>query len=163
MRRTLVAIALLLVAAACGAETIETPGRAEPPVVQLPSQLVGLNVVQEDIATDLEGVQRPYVDSVAVFSLREEKILRATLEVARFNSLARPRESRFRGSIVSVVGGRKPAEIRVGDSAVYATTGTKQNIYTWFRGKGLFVLGVQEDFPFPRTLLRRMIDLELEL
>lgn len=163
LRALAAGVALLGLLAACSNESIESPGDAAPAVIELPSQLVGLKVVQENVRASLKGVQRPYVDSVAVFSMREDDLLRATLEVARFNSLARPEDSRFRGSIISVVGGAKPVSIRVGEESVFATTGTKQNIFTWFADRGFFILGVQEDFPFPRTLLRRLIDLELDL
>jgi hypothetical protein len=157
------ALPLVLASAGCANEAISSPGTAEPAVLELPNQIVGLKVVQENVRASLKDVRRPYVDSVAVFSMREGDLLRATMEVGRFNSLARPKDSKFRGSIVSVVGGAKPVGIRVGEQDVFATTGTKQNIYTWFSDRGFFILGVQEDFPFPRTLLRRLIDLELEL
>jgi hypothetical protein len=46
---------------------------------------------------------------------------------------------------------------------VFATTAAEQTVFVWFDEEGMFVLSVQKDFKFPRTLLRRMIDLELSI
>lgn len=164
MRRRLAVWGVIVAAVGAGcsasdAQITQEPGRA---VVRIPSQLVGLTVQQEDIGEGLVEIDRPYVDSVAVFSLREpDELLQATLQVSRFNSRARPNDAGFRGSIVSTVGSTKPQEIRVGDVMVSATSAASQEVFVWFTDDGFFVLSVSKDFPFPRTLLRRALNLEL--
>ena len=157
-----VGAACLLAAGACGSGGVDDANAAADPArLSLPQQVLGLVVTPEDIQGQLEEIERPYVDSVAVFSLREEDLLRASLQVARFNRAARPEDSSFRQSIVSTIGGSAPQEYRVGDGPVYATTASDQIVFTWFEDDGMFVLGVQKDFEFPRTLLRRLIESDL--
>lgn len=150
-----------LVVVACSPGDAEITQRNEAARLRIPSQLVGLSVQQEDIGEELERVEKPYVDSVAMFSLREDELLQATLQVSRFNSLARPGDEDFRGSIISTVGTTRPRTLAVGDSAVYLTSAASQTVFVWFTDEGMFVLSMSNDFPFPRTLLRRTLDLEL--
>lgn len=160
----LIALALGSLSACSREVEVVGPGEASGAALPLPTQLVGLTVQPEAISPkDLEKIDRPYVDSLAVFGLRDGELLRATLQVARFNSVARPEDSDFRRSIIGVIGGRTPFELNVGGQTVNATTGTSQSIFSWFEGRGMFVLSIQQDYEFPRTLLRRLIDLDLEL
>jgi hypothetical protein len=132
--------------------------------LNLPAQVVGLKLVPEQLEEeDLQTIDRPYIDNLAVFSLREGELLRATLQVARFNRAARPEDDGFRGQILGLLGGQRPFDIVVGDTEVNATTGTSENVFAWFGGRGMFILSVQQDYPFPRTLLRRLIERDLEL
>jgi hypothetical protein len=114
-------------------------------------------VQQEDIASKLTGITRPYVDAVAVFSLRDGDLLRASLQVSRFNRLAKPGSSAFVGSIVNEIGGSAYQVYHVRDTDVYATTASDQVVFVWFRHRGMFVLAIQKQFSFPRTLLRRLL------
>lgn len=159
------ATATLLLLGACGADdVVVSENNASSASLRLPQQIVGLRLVPEPIkAATLDKIDRPYIDNLSVFSLREDKLLRATLQVARFNRLARPEDSSFRGEIIGVIGGRRPFEITIGDTTVNATTGTGQSIFSWFGGRGMFILSVQQDYPFPRTLLRRLVERNLEL
>ena len=168
--RRLVALAaaaamMLTFSVSCGGDDIAASDEtATAASLNLPAQIVGLRVVPEELEEeDLDKIDRPYVDNLAVFSLREEKLLRATLQVARFNRVARPDESAFRGQILGLLGGQRPFDITVGDTEVNATTGTGQNVFAWFGGRGMFILSIQQDYPFPRTLLRRLIERDLEL
>ena len=158
-----VACVAVLGAACTGDVAAEFGGGARPAVLELPAQLVGLSVVPEDVGSNLETIDRPYVDSVAVFSMRDGDLLKATLQVARFNRLARPGDASFRNSIVSTIGGRRPVAFRVADTIVHSTAASEQNLFAWFAEDGFFVLSVQKDFEFPRTLLRRLVELNLEL
>ncbi len=164
MRRLAVAaFALLLGAAACGggsnAETIAKPSAA---VVNLPSRLVGLRVVRENVGAQLRGVSASYLDSLGLFSFRERSnLLRASLQVGRFNKEARPNQGRFRDAVIAQLGSTIPVRIRVGDTNVWLSQGTDQSIYTWFSGSAFFVLSVRTDYPFPRTLLRKLVGHEM--
>lgn len=164
MRRMAVAaFALLMVAAACGdgsnAETITRPSAA---VVNLPSQLVGLRVVRENVGAELRGVSASYLDSLGLFSFREKSnLLRASLQIGRFNEEARPNQRRFRDAVIAQLGATIPVRIRVGDTDVWLSQGTDQSIYTWFSGNAFYVLSVRSDYPFPRTLLRKLVEEDL--
>ncbi len=165
MRKTVAVLGSLLLAAAfsCGGGAEELDAKAAAATLRLPQQIVGMRVKAEKIGSGLKKVERPYVDTVAVFSLREEGLLRASLQVNRFNRAARPGDRDFRESIVATIGGTAPVRLRVGEDRVYATTASDQFLFTWFKGSGMFVLAVQKDFTFPRTLLRRLINLDLDV
>jgi hypothetical protein len=156
--------AFLLAAMSCGSKKADdTDAKAVAARLQLPQQVVGLSVEPEKVGSGLKRVDRPYVDTVAVFSLREKDLLRASLQINRFNKAARPEDKSFRQTIVSTIGGSAPLELRIDRQQVYATTASDQEVYTWFEKDGMFVLAVQKDFEFPRTLLRHLIELDLGL
>lgn len=138
-------------------------GPVKAPTIRFPSQLVGLEVVPEDVSKVVAAVKRPYVDSLTVFSFREKELLRATLQLSRFNRLARPNDAKFRASIIGLLGSSRPLLIRVGETTVYVTAGNKQNVFVWFTDDGLFVLSVTLDYAFPKTLLRRVIEQDVQL
>lgn len=163
-RSALVRAAFLgsVVFAACGPGAAESgPGTASSAVIALPNQVLGLAVKSEDVAKQTKGIKRSYTDSVALFSFRENDLLRASLQVSRLNSLARPKSEGFRKSVIELVGGSTPLKVRAGDVTVYTTSGNKQNIFVWFRDKGMFILSVHQDYEFPRTLVRKIIPLGL--
>lgn len=161
-----VALAAVLIATtgfACAGGAEEIAPETAAARLNVPQQLVGLKVAAERIGKGLDAVDRPYVDTVAVFSLREDELLRANLQVNRFNRAARPEDRSFRETIVATIGGTTPLALRVDDKLVYTTSSGKQTVFTWFTGKAMFVLAVQQEFPFPRTLLRRVIGLDLNV
>lgn len=164
---TLVALTatVAVTATACGggSPTDASGADLDPARLNLPAQILGLRIEAEEIQAELDQVDRPYVDSVAVFSLREDELLRASLQVARFNRAARPGDSSFRSSIVGTIGGSQPQVFRMEDVDLYTTTASDQLVFTWFEGNGLFVLAVQEEFEFPRTLVRRFVERDLQL
>lgn len=129
--------------------------------LRIPSQLVGLTVGTEDISRQTASVKNSYADNIGMFSMREGDLLRATLEVAHLNALARPNNKGFQQSIVQLLGGSTPVPLRIGRITIYSTSGNKQTIFAWFNGRGMFVLSIHQDFEFPRTLLRKAVVLEL--
>lgn len=161
----LAALALVPVATACGGGVVAAePGDRGGVSVDLPTEILGLRVQPERVdLSQIQKVSRPYIDQIAVFSMRQGKLLRATLQVARFNRAARPRDPKFRGSISGVLGGQQPIEAYINGTLVDSAAATSQNIFSWFNGRALFVLSVQQDYQFPRTLLRHIIDLDLKL
>jgi hypothetical protein len=168
LRRTLaLASACLLALGACSGDepvrVLPGGGDVRAPVISFPSQVAGLTVKAEDVSEVVEEIRRPYVDSLAMFSFREDELLRATLQMARFNRLARPRDPSFRRSITGLLGGSRPLELRVGEQTVFSTSGNRQDVFMWFTDKGFFVLSVHQDYVFPRTLLRRVIDQDISL
>ena len=126
--------------------------------VSLPVQIVGLQVKPEDVSKQFEQAERAYVSSLGLFSLRENDLVRATLQVSRLNAVANPRDSNFRALIINRLGTTTPETLLVGKVEVYATSGTDQVIYGWFEERSFFVLTTHRDFEFPRTLLRRIIE-----
>jgi hypothetical protein len=137
---------------------------SKPPEVQLPSKLLGLNVGSEDIKSEITETDQPYIDSVGLFSFRQGKnLLQATLQISRFTPEADAESNDFRGAIISRIGTTNPREIRVGDREVFLTSGRNQVVFIWFEERGFFVLTARRDYSFPRTLLRRLLDLDLEV
>lgn len=156
-----VVAACLFASGACSDGIEQESDGTDPARLRLPQQIAGLRVVREDIKAKLKGIDRPYVDTVAVFSLREDELLRASLQVNRFNAAADPKDRKFTDSIVATIGGSAPEKFRVSDKDVFATSASDQVVFTWFDDDGMFVLAVQQDFEFPRTLLRRVLTSEL--
>lgn len=169
-RSTLVIVsALALIFPACSSnegnvlERVTGSGKVGSRKVRFPSQVLGLTVKKEDISSQLEEAKQPYVDSVGMFSMREGELLRATFQVSRMNRVARPGSKEFRDTIINLMGSSEPEEIKVNEVVVFNTTGNQQDIFAWFDGKNFFVLSIHEDYLFPRTLLRRAIELSGEL
>lgn len=161
-RTLLGALILAMVAAGCSAGGIRAGGD-DAPRVRIPGQILGLTVTPEDISGRVEDVDRSYLNSVGMFSFRDDDLLRATLQVGRFNSAGRLRDNpeQFRSAIISLLGTEAPQELRVGDTQVFSTSGNEQIVYVWFDGSAMFVLSVHREFEFPRTLLRRTLTVEL--
>jgi hypothetical protein len=162
---TLVAVAALVIPA-CADEGSAVDGTRAKDIEQLPadlipSELLGLQTKQEDIKSALASTKRAYLDSVGLYSFRREELLQATLQVSRFNDDADFERAGFRQAVVSQIGGSVPKRVRVGKDTVYLTTGTKQTLAMWYRGRNLLVLAVREDFGQPRTLLREALRIRL--
>lgn len=165
-RGRLIALAagwLLVLGPACGSGPTSAAAEKGTLNISLPSQILGLTVQQEQLAKGMDDVERPYFDALALFSLRENDLLRASLEMGRFNSLARPDSKGFRNQLLGKIGSREPRSMRVGSETIYVTAGNQQAIFVWFDGDGFFVMTTHQDFVFPRTLLRRILDLNLDL
>lgn len=152
-----------LAASACGNERVS--GTAGDRIVQLPadavpSELLGLPIAQEDMTETVSRSQDAFVESVGLYSMRRDELLQATLQVSRFRENAPVDEAGFRSSLVSQIGGTRVQPYRMGEDTVYRTTGRKQVISLWFKGRHLFVLSVRDTFETPRSLLREALAIE---
>jgi hypothetical protein len=126
-----------------------------------PAELLGLRMQREDVSGTTQRVNLAFVDSLALYSLRNDKdLVQATLQVSRFAEGARTADASFRSAVVNQIGSAAPREFRLGDRTVYLTTGTKQSIAVWFDGDHLFVLASRADYDTPRTLLRKALELK---
>lgn len=169
LQRGLTLVLLVLVslgAAGCSDDAEAVTGtRAkdieELPADAVPNELLGLQGTQEDIGETLATTKRAYIDAIGLYSYRRDELLQATLQVSRFNDDADWDSPAFRRSVVGQIGGSVPKRVRVGDEAVYLTTGTKQTLAMWFRGRHLLVLAVREDYDQPRSLLREALEIKL--
>jgi hypothetical protein len=157
--RSLVAVVaafMALAGAACG----EGGGTEETRVAQLktdiPDRVLDLIVKNESIAS-VQATERPYVDGVALYSLRDEELLQATLQVSRFNDDADPQSARFRGSVINQIGSSVPKAFRMGGNTVWLTTGRRQGLAVWFRDRHLFILSTRDEYEQPRRLLRQLL------
>ncbi|MGH9198408.1 MAG: hypothetical protein ACRD1T_22075 [Acidimicrobiia bacterium] len=159
--RVLLAVAALFVLTSCDGQQAApvVSGEVKPLTIELPEQVLGLKVAQEDVSGSLAAFKgRTYLESVGLFSMREGDLLRATYQVGRFNSLARAESKEFRRELAGLAG--SPEELRMGSKEVSQVTGNQQITYIWFEGRGLYVLTVHREFPFGRTLLRKLIEME---
>ena len=165
-RVLLVVVAAALVAPACGrSDASEAKGTAGKAVASLepgsiPAELLGLTVQKEDVAGTVAQVDSAFIDGLGLYSLRDDDLVQATLQVSRFNKEADTGSSEFRQAIVNQIGSARPRAYRLGSRTVYLTTGTKQSIAIWFTGRYMFVLASRSDYDQPRTLLRRALELE---
>lgn len=128
--------------------------------VTVPGEVLGLTVKPEDVTKTVASSQRAYIDSLALYGMRADNLLQATLQVSRFNADAKYQTDRFRLAVVNQVGTRRPTALTVQDQPVYLTAGNRQRIYVWFKGRYLFVLASREDFGSPRALLRTLLEIK---
>lgn len=126
----------------------------------LPADLLGLQIAPEDVAEELGKVPSAFIDALSLYSLRKDDLVMATLQVSRFNDGADHGSEKFRQTVVNQIGSSAPRTVRLGPHTVYLTTGTKQSIGVWFKGRHLFVLASRADFDEPRTLLRQALEIE---
>lgn len=157
---------LAVLTAGCGGdEPTAAPTKIELlPKDLLPASMAGLRVAPEDIEGTVKGAKRQsYLESAGLYSFRtEDDLLQATLQVSKFDDVARYKDPDFRQSVLLQIGSTVPRAFRMGDQTVYLSTGRRQNVVIWFKEKYLFVLSTREEFGKPRTLLREAINLELE-
>lgn len=162
MRRVL---ALLLVAASlagCGGDggdaEVREVGALDPGMIG--RRVLDLDVGVENVADELSRETDVYADALTLFSLRREKLLMATFQVARLDDRARVGDQSFRRSFVQSLGGTEPRQVRLGDTELWTTTGNGQDLAVWFEGNHLFVLSTRKDYERPRQLLRTMLEVQ---
>jgi hypothetical protein len=126
----------------------------------LPPEILGLAVQKEDVAGSVAKVNSTFIDGLGLWSLRSDDLVQATIQISRFSEGARFEESEFRQSVVNQIGSARPRTFRLGSRTVYLTTGTKQSIAVWFKGRYLFVLASRSDYDEPRTLLRKALEIK---
>ena len=139
-----------------------TPGKAVKAleIPNLPADLVGLKLAPENVSDDLGKVPAAFIDALSLYSLRHNDLVMATLQVSRFSDGADVTSDKFRQTVVNQIGSTAPRTVRLGRETVYLTTGTKQSIGVWFKGRYLFVLATRADYDEPRTLLRKALEIQ---
>src|SRR5580765_6199323 len=112
MRRVLAvvfALAVALPVASCGGGSRNDAAPITPTSADLlPSTILGLKVKRENVKARVAGVKRSYVDRAGLYSLRDGKVLEATLQVSTFNDKADVKSSEFRLAIVNQIGSTQP-------------------------------------------------------
>jgi hypothetical protein len=159
-----VLLAGALLTVACSSDEPEAAGNvtARRSAARLPEKILGLEVHEEKIGQNITDVQRTYLRSIGLFSFREgEELLRATLQVSEFNDVAPNERERFRDSVIGQLGTSVPVELRVGDDKLFLAAGGEQSIYAWFDELGFYALSVRSDYPFPRTMVRKLLNMEI--
>jgi hypothetical protein len=144
------------------ASVAPTPGKAVKAleIPNLPADLLGLKLAPEDVSGELAKVPSAFIDGLSLYSLRHNDLVMATLQVSRFNDGADVKAEKFRQTVVNQIGSSAPRTVRLGGETVYLTTGTKQSIGVWFKGRYLFVLATRADYDEPRTLLRKALEIQ---
>jgi hypothetical protein len=164
--RALALAALVMLVAACGADTTAVgdpvAGKSISPLSSslLPTKVLDLNVTSEDVSDQLATQNRAFVRQVSLFGLRKGDLLKATLQVSVFNDEAKLDRAAFRNRILRDIGRTVPQEVRLGDERVHVTTGNRQTIAVWFKGDDMLILSVRADYEQPRSLLRAVLDLD---
>jgi hypothetical protein len=159
--RSFLALALVLLAA-CGGGS----GDAPVTVTQLgddavPGEIAGLRVDAEEVGERLAETEKPYVDAVGLYSLRDGRRLEATLQVSRFTDDVDPEDETFRQSIVAQIGSTEAKPFRMADEIVYLTASKRQNVAVFFEDRSFVVLSTLESFERSRALLREVMELDL--
>ena len=156
------ALTLPVLAGACG-----RGGNEEDKVVitqlgsdVLPGEILGLAVDIEDVEERIAGVDRSYVESTGLYSLRDGKELKATLQLSRFTEDAEI-DRKLRLAIVDQIGSTKPRAFRMGDQTVYLTTSKRQAVAVFFRPRSFVVLSTLDTYDHGRTLLREVLELDI--
>lgn len=163
MRRLARAAAIVLVGAAlagCGGGRIDgTPGQAVKPLQSPapPDQILDLRTQSEDVKKLVSTLSDLYVSEIAIYSLRRDDVVQATLQISRFNSKARPGKPAFRRAMVAQIGGSEGTPTMLGKETVFITQGTQKQVAVWFRGRTVFILTTRDDYDMPRALLREAL------
>ena len=123
-------------------------------------RVLDLDVSVENVADELARETDVYVDGLTLFSLRRQKLLMATLQVARLDDRAEVQDPAFRRSFVQSLGGTEPRQVRLGGIDLWTTTGNDQELAVWFDDAHLFVLSTRKDYERPRQLLRTVLEVE---
>lgn len=132
----------------------------EPLDAGLPLFLSGLRVDEEDIAATLEAGERPYLEAMGLWSLREEDdLLQATLQIGRFSDDVDPADEEFQDRIVTNIG-PGARTLRMGEQTVHVTGGDRQTLSIWFSGEHLFILSTRDGYGGGRRLLRAVLEIE---
>lgn len=130
-------------------------------VDSLPATVIGLTVKSESAEQfKNSAAKRPYIDAVALYSLRRGDELQATLQISRFDSTARVGDPSFRASLLGQIGSTAPRPVRMGAETVFLTTGARQSVSVWFRDRYMFILSSREDFDQPRRMLRALLEVK---
>jgi hypothetical protein len=124
----------------------------------VPSEVLGLQAAQEDVSKALAVGRRSYVQTTSVYSFRKDDLLQATMQVSRFLDGADWKSDKFRGTLVSGIGGVQATTVRVADQVVYLTAANQQRIAVWFKGPYVFIVATREDFGQPRALVRKLVE-----
>jgi hypothetical protein len=160
------AVALLAALAVLGAGAC---GSSAPPqaakiktfsVPGLPDEILGLKVQPEDPAKTVGKAGDTYVNAVALYSLRKGDLVQATLQVDELNDKARVDSEGFRASLINGIAHTNAQEVRVGSSTVYLSNGLRQRVATWFKGRNLYVLSTRQEYAEPRTIIRKILELQ---
>ena len=157
----LVSLGLLIAGCGGGEDVVAQAGGPVEPLddIQLPPQVVGLNVAEEKVDQALENFRPSYVAGAALYSFRGEKdLVQATLQIARFRDEPRNRSNSFRQSILAQFGSTRPRPTRMGSTVVYRTTQTKQKVAIWFDDLDWYLLSIRDEFDRPRTLMRETLE-----
>lgn len=167
MRSLPVVLAAVALGVLPGCNESESVRRAQDRTIEpleadaLPAELVGLRLKAENITDVIESTKRPYLTAAALYSLREEDELQATLQIGEFADDADHEDDDFRATLLQTVGAGSIREFQVGGESVYLTTGDRQQVAVWFQEEHIFILSTREDFGRSRALLRHALELEL--
>lgn len=156
-----VAIACL---GACGTPTatgVSGKSISALPDNALPATLAGLDVHPEGVKNLLVDTRDAYVRAIGLYSLRQNNLVIATLQISKLTSKFDYKNEKQRALLVSRVGGSRPEVHRLGSQIVYLTLGLRQQLSVWFSGRTLFILSARQDFDRPRTLLRDAVELRV--
>jgi hypothetical protein len=155
------AAAAVLGAGACGSSAPPQAAKITTFTVPgLPNEILGLKVQPEDPAKTVGKAGDTYVNAVALYSLRKGELVQATLQVDQLNDKARVDSDGFRASLINGIAHSNAQEVRVGPSTVYLSNGLRQRVATWFKGRYLYVLSTRQEYTEPRTIIRKMLELQ---
>jgi hypothetical protein len=167
LRLSIVASALAVAVAAAGcahSDKADLKGTSGSQITTLPgdlvpSQVLGMNVTDENVLKTLANTQKSYVNAVSLYGFRKDQLLQATLQISRFNANARYQTDKFRQQILLGVGTAQGETVQVSGVLVYLTLGERQRVFSWFKGPYWFVMSVRDDFTQPRSLLRQLLQI----
>jgi hypothetical protein len=161
------ALGVLLVAgcavvAGCGSNSGPPQGKApawRTLHLAMPAELAGYATAEERQAEAKlrQGGDASLLEGGAFWSLRRGTRLFATLEVGLLRATADIGDEQVRRGIVNQVGEQSRTQT-VNGQTVYASTGDRQLIFVWFKGRAMHVL-LTHDVSDPATLLAAAVRL----
>ena len=129
----------------------------------LPATVLDLNVAPEAVKEKLKAPGATYAQSLGLYSFRKGELLQATLQVTRLRDDARVDESDFRNRVVRGIATGEITQMKMGQKMVWLSQSLRQNVAIWFDGHKMFVLSAREEFDRPRTLLRQLLEMKVDV
>jgi len=150
----LAVVAALATSCSTGAGSVSVHAIAPLPPGVLPPTVAGLTVVDEPLNPALYPTRPSFVDAVAFFSLRLDRLAEATLQLDQLRNLPVVRKSSFEEEVADDVGVTTPVALHLDGVPVWVSSGLDQQLWVWFKPGYLAVLAVRTGYPFPRSVLR---------
>ncbi|MCW2544230.1 MAG: hypothetical protein JWM40_1782 [Frankiales bacterium] len=151
---------LAVVTSGCGKQVLGGTAGADIkalPASTLPREISGLTVKQESITKPLKQTKHSYADAIGFYSLRQDKVVQATVQVSQLGPEARLEDEGFRQQLVDQSSPGTAVPLTIGESTVMQSTGTKATVSIWFSQERMVLLTVLSTYDGARGLLEQTL------
>jgi hypothetical protein len=120
-----------------------------------------LTVSPEKLPSGISKNSETYARAIGFYSLRQNQLVEATLEIVHLGTNANWSSAGFQSSLVGQVAGGVPSTLQLSGHTVYEATATGSGMTMWFDGPYFYVLSIRSDYKSPRSLLESALGVSL--